>query len=439
MSGRLARLFGAARPAAGPAGRPARRPAVRLALGEDRIVAVLPGGEPVEEEFASMDALADALERLRGRVGTAGGVGSAGRDGSGGRPGAVSVTWVLLPPLVEVRRVSLLRLKPHETTALLERHAARYFPGAREPQVMAWRRVGPRNASPVDLLVATAPAARLEALHAALEAAGFHPGDPAPAHEAWVAAAPADGAVAVPLGGRVELLGHRGGLLQDAATVPAAAPDRVGVRLDELAGDGAITRMTGEDVGLVAARHAAAVPGPALRLVPAPRRVARALRDRRLSRAFWAAAAVLIVAAGLVELWGLGRELEAVRRERGALAESVASAVAAREVVQGLQATVLTLDSLEGAAPGWSALVADLTTHLPGDAYLAALRAEGDSVAIEGVAAEAAGVFGALRQVPGVSRVVARSPIRREQVGAGAVERFSLAARVRPAVEGGGG
>ncbi|HUG38903.1 MAG TPA: PilN domain-containing protein [Longimicrobiales bacterium] len=145
-----------------------------------------------------------------------------------------------------------------------------------------------------------------------------------------------------------------------------------------------------------------------------------------------------MIAAGLLELWGLGRELEAVRAERTALADRVAEVMAQRDALRGLQGAITALDSLEMTIPVWSGLVTEVARHLPDDAHLAALRGERDSVAIEGVALEAARVFAALRDVPGVSRVVARAPIRREQEGPRAVERFSLAARVRQVEEGGG-
>src|SRR5204863_74448 len=47
-----------------------------------------------------------------------------------------SVTVALVPPLVELRRLSLPRLRDEERRRVLTRDAARYFVGAQEPQVI---------------------------------------------------------------------------------------------------------------------------------------------------------------------------------------------------------------------------------------------------------------------------------------------------------------
>lgn len=435
-------------------------PPLRLALGADRAIAVLPDGE-IRALGTGAGSLATKNEDTGGVVEPDVLEGDLDAFLTGLEPDGVA--WTLLPSLVDVRSVEVPPLRPEETTAALERHAARYFPSARGPQVVAWRVVERPRGEPVRLLAAAMSEDRLARLSGLLEKAGLERAGPVPATEAWVAAARtvvpelADGAVAVADGSRVVLIGVRSGRAVDAVVLLGRAQDRVVERVGEVAeggivvvlGDGAarseledaleaaregsapldVRRSPREDGAVVAARYA---PAGGLTLVPAAERAARRRRERRLAGGLWAAAAVLVVMAGLVELWGVHRELAAVRAERAEIAASVSVAMAKREEVEALRSAVVVLDSLARTGPTWAGLVAELADHLPRGAYLAALRGEPDSVTIEGVATDAAGVFAALRLVPGVRDVRAGSPIRREQQGGFGepVERFTLGARL---------
>lgn len=423
-----------------------RAPRLRLSVGRDRAVLVVPDGTArhlamAAAEPAALEELSTVLERLADER----------------RP--TRMAWTLLPPLVDVRQVQMPRLRPEETTAALERHAGRYFPAAREDQVVAWRTVERPEGAPAHLLAAAAPVAWLERVRSVIAGAGFRPDDPVPATEAWLAAARAahpplaTGAVVVSYGDRVVVVGARDGLVVDAAVLPAGAEDRQVDRLREMA-DGGPVVVLGDGVGRAALETALVErPGVGLEVVQGPRedgavlaaryadhrelalvspmeRTRRRRREQGLARGMWAATLALVVLAGLLELWGVNRELGVIRAERAERADAVSAAMAERDAVDALHSTVVLVDSLERTAPAWAGLVADLADHLPADAHLAALRGEPDSVSIEGVAADAAGVFAALRRVPGVHEVRARAPIRRQEEAGGAVERFSLAARL---------
>ena len=119
------------------------------------------------------------------------------------------------------------------------------------------------------------------------------------------------------------------------------------------------------------------------------------------------------------------------REQRSALRSRVSAAVAARETLDHLTRSVNAIQSLERRSPRWSATIARIAVALPRDASLIALRADGDSVSLEGQAGNAAAVFAALRSVPGFVDVRSTAPIRQElTVGQSSIERWSLAFRV---------
>jgi hypothetical protein len=91
---------------------------------------------------------------------------------------------------------------------------------------------------------------------------------------------------------------------------------------------------------------------------------------------------------------------------------------------------VATLGALEATTLHWSTFLTDLADYLPRDAHIVALRAVGDSVAVVGIAREAAGVFEGLGRMPHLAAVRADGPIRQQVAPSGVVrEHFGLSAR----------
>jgi Tfp pilus assembly protein PilN len=160
-------------------------------------------------------------------------------------------------------------------------------------------------------------------------------------------------------------------------------------------------------------------------------------QTRRVVRyAAWGAVALLIVAAGL-ELWGVHRELGAVRAQRAALKTQVAATLVGRTSVETAFRQLATLNAAQRLAPRWSGIVAGLSEALPDDAYLTAFRGRGDSVVVDGLATHAARAFDAVEKTPGLVGVRAAAPVRREAPSGGpAMERFTIAAQVAPAPPG---
>ncbi|HVZ50217.1 MAG TPA: hypothetical protein VG916_15645, partial [Gemmatimonadaceae bacterium] len=78
----------------------------------------------------------------------------------------------LLPPLAETRTVTMPALREEERNLFLVRNAARYFVGARGPQVVGTREVGgppPKGGAPRPVLATTTPQ---QLVHAVQGAAG---------------------------------------------------------------------------------------------------------------------------------------------------------------------------------------------------------------------------------------------------------------------------
>ncbi|HUG39516.1 MAG TPA: PilN domain-containing protein [Longimicrobiales bacterium] len=405
----------------------ARQP-LRLAVGPGAALALLPDGTARNLVAGTPDELAGALIAWREELGE-----------SAGDPFPTHIEWSFLPPLVDVRVLELPPVNDRDTTTLLTRHAARYFPRAREPQLVAWKRVGRTRKGPVRVLAAAASEPVVEALTAALVTAGFTVGDPVPAHVAWAAAAGTtgrhrtNGAAAVVTDECIVTLAIRRGVLVEVASFPGSAAERAMRRAREMAGSGTVSGLGNiEDRSTAAAplmaARLAAVRG--LELVSAQRKLARQRRESRWTIAAAAVAVALFVAAGLVELWGVKHELGLVRAARASLAEQVASIMATRADLTELGAMLATVDSLARTPSSRTAVLADLGAGLPETSYLTALRVEGDSVLIEGIAAEAAPVFTVLSELPGFDGLRATSPIRREPGPRGPVERFTLSARV---------
>ncbi|HEU4628956.1 MAG TPA: PilN domain-containing protein [Gemmatimonadaceae bacterium] len=415
---------------------------------------------PLPAEGSDWPALTAALRALAAWAGVDGG----------------ELSVALLPPLAQLATVELPPLRANELRRLVARNAPRYFLGAREPQVVAVELpTRAARGAPAAVTVAAAPARLVDAIHRAAGAAGFTVRTTVPAEAAWRAAALAFwpslergvGDVLVHQERRTDLLQLDGGRLvglrrlragdADAAHVrdavaARAAPGPGGPRIalgafGDPAGRAALARAlaalelqpapppprwreAGDDAALVAATFAAR--GAGLELVPDALRLARRGRASYLTRLLVAAALLLVVAAGALELWGVRRELAAVEAQRAALRARVGRAAARRVAAERSVAQLAELAALERGATHWPAVLAMLAERLPDDAWLTALRGTGDSVVIEGLAGSAATVFDAVAAAPGVAGVRTAAPVRPDLEEASGTERFTLAVRLAP-------
>ncbi|HEV8356842.1 MAG TPA: PilN domain-containing protein [Gemmatimonadales bacterium] len=363
--------------------------------------------------------------------------------------GAGRLAVVLLPPLVQLRVIQFPRLRAAEVRRVGARDVARYFPRIRGAQTVALELLrGPRR-GPISVLAAATPAWVPEALTEAAGTAGFAIASFEPAHAGWARWARSRGSanVIVLESGGAELIRTHGRRVVAVRRTPAV-PARIDAALTEL-GDGgravfgegevalACCREGGvELVGSVeaAAAIAAAHAGPpgGLELVTIAEASARGRRVRQTAIRLWlATAASLLLALGLHRA-ALVRELRTLESARISHRGAVEAAMTAREAALGVSARLAALTAAEHGALHWTAVLDQIATTLPPDAYLTGLRTTGDSLAIEGVARRAAGVFEGLQAATRLSRVRPSGPIRQEvRDSAPPIERFSATAMLR--------
>jgi hypothetical protein len=424
-----------------------------------------------------------ALERMNGDNGAAWpALADAFREisrahGSGGR-----LAIALMGDLAEVRRLELPPMRTNDLRQLLTRSASRYFVGARAAQVVG-ALPGARGArgAPGPVVAAAAPARLVAAIHAAASDAGWSVDAISPAEGAWAAAAATLWPSRPRLGGasallvlqddRTELLELEHGRLSAVrrfragaadesliagaladmrdpsetprppvnVTVPAIGPSTLRNELSRAFGARGIVLAPPPSEWAETAEHpdviGAAFAGPAaLPLLESDE--VRAASDEELKYAVrWAAigAAALFVVAAMLELWGVHRELGAMRQQRSALRSEVAATLVGRTSVETAFRQLATLAAAQRTAPHWSAIVSALSDHLGEDAYLTAFRGRGDSVVVDGLASHAARAFDAVEKTPGLTAVRAAAPVRREAPSGGpAMERFTIAAQVTP-------
>lgn len=430
-----------------------------IVIGRDRVIAVVlkPDGRSEVTEWP-LDA--PGVARVLAEVHTA----LAGEQ--------KTIGVALLPGVAHVRSIELPPLRTSEMHAVVNRHTSRYFPVVGGDLTIATRRVHGAGSPSTRVIVAAAPEGLVEEIAAAATEHGWSPECAVPASEAWATGAVAlwpalrrGGMVIVVDEDRISVLEVGRDSVRDIRTLPAddfaraagivamsrddnsrasavgliGPPDRrarVRERID--AAGPTEARVVEPPAGSLADHPSAfaavwASQARGLELIPEARRELEVRRERKLAMRLWVAAAALVVVAGGLELWGAHRELAAVRAERETLAPVVAQAMAIRSALTAAEERISAVQALDHATPMWSSLLTGVALHLPEDAYLAALRGRPDSVVLEGVALRSAAVFEALGGMPGVVGVRAESPIRRETTReGGALERFTLAARLRP-------
>jgi hypothetical protein len=417
------------------------------------------GGElrmrPLEPlgDSATWPDLAEALRALRDEVAPDGG----------------SLAIALLPPLVRLRRVDLPPLTDSETRTVIERSAAKYFTGVREPQAVAASRVVHRLRRSGTVIAAATPARLVSAVLHAARAAGWTVSSIVPAHAAWVAGARAQwgelGREAAQLGvlaeGSTELLRLEHGQIAAVRQFAAARVDQLVEAVVETGGGGAplplltigpeerrqqlvaplaergvqlgerVERWRAMSESPEAMAAAFAADAATLDLIPAQAHAARDALGRRRAVTLAVAAALFLIIGAAARLWDARRELAVVQARREEIRGAVSGATEARGSIELLQRRLAALEPIESRATRWSAVLAEVASYLPRDAYLVSVRGGADTLTVEGLASSAAGVFERLERAPGILSVQPAGSIRRDVTDAGvALERFTLAARL---------
>jgi hypothetical protein len=341
------------------------------------------------------------------------------------QPAARALRIALLPPLAAIRIAELPPLAPDRLRAAVARDAAKYLPVGEVPQTVQVRRLGSRGEGAfASHLVSAAPTAIVEATHAAAVAAGFAVEAIVAAPAIWAAAGERRGngvphRALVRSATRADVYEYAQGSLRAVRRVAAdAAP-----------GDAAVLASSAPDAARLAARAPTAQVDDAL--WPAAVADARAAAAAR-RRQGWRVAAVVGAALVPVALWwSAGRDLDRLQSARAAIAPQVRAAVVLRDSIQRLDGTVRALDAFGAAAPHWTAVIADVSDALPGDAWVSEWRAAGDSLTLVGEADHAADAFRALRARATLGDVHTLAPMQQTTDPSGTVtERFTIGARV---------
>ena len=415
---------------------------------------------PLNGDGIGWPALTSALEELSRMLDIEGGV----------------LHVALMPPLTEIRRLDLPPMGEQELRTLLSRNAMRYFVGARSAQVIGTMPASRRSAStPGAVMAAAAPQCLVAALHAAAGDAGWTVDAVSPAEGAWCAAAAALWPATAQLTShllvcgedRTELLQIEQGRLAAVRRFRAGSADSALVA--EAIGRGSTLRKAPETarivaVGVMAKRHeleralstagltiaappqewaaradhpdelAAEFAGPqATPLLRSEASLAmRREAGRRIAMRLFAASAGLLLLAALFSLMGEKRQLRAVQAERAAIKPQISATLVGRTSVESAFRQLSALAAAQRSATQWSAVIAGVSGHLDGQAYLTSMRGRDDSVLVEGIAVRASKAFDSLVRTPGLSSVRAAAPVRRESPQGGpALERFTIAAVVK--------
>ncbi|MEX1258846.1 MAG: PilN domain-containing protein [Gemmatimonadota bacterium] len=456
-----------------------------IAIGPDRITALVGEGGAFREVSVPLvlpagsedptPALALALDGLR----------ELGFGEEGGE-----VTVALLPPLVEVKLVPLPPLRPEEAEAVLRRDLAKHFlrggtasvVGVDMHRGMDMHRGGVRSsegsgmgvgsevvgasdgevqrAGRGPVLAAAAPRQLAEAILRSVAGAGWRLAAIVPAHAAWVEAVRSGGEGKAPARGApglvVAIHGETAHLLRLDEDRPTGMRRLPATNIPEIvaaAGGGAgrawvfasdaegrpiaeALAAAGWQSGVEARLRRSAAGVAALHaheagaeLVPPTLAMARRDRARRVAVGMGIAAAVLVVAAAGVQLWGASRELRLVRAERAEIREAVAPVLAAADSLGMIEERLASIGTLEEAASGWTFALVELAVVLPEDVHLAALQAAGDTLVMDAVGGRAGDALDALGNSSSFRDVQLEGTIQRDvEAGAAARERFTLSA-----------
>jgi len=389
----------------------------------------LTAGVPLSDAWR--EALRDALREARARV-------APGQE-------LPALAVALFPALAPLRLLALPKMRPADLDAVLARNAARYFPAARDRQTIAAARVSAGNTPQARYVAAAASAALLRDVERAAADAGWRVDRFVPAYAAWAAAGDrrranarranarrTESVVVVPRDdGGADLLHVTRGLPTELRRLRADDPERR---------DTPIGAVRIESPMEAAARTAARIHTLELRTDEI---VARRQRHRRTLQMVAAAAAVVLLVGGAgLYWWQVRQTLHEVTAQRAQLKPAVDRAAQLEAALNTVALPAQSLARVEEHGVRWSAVLNDLATSLPPDAYIEAVRAMADTITIDGaaktgVSAGGARVFEAVAASDVLSDVVPVGSIRRDaptgaagMMGAEPVERFTLKARV---------
>jgi hypothetical protein len=422
---------------------------IGVAIAPDRATAVLAGTGVSASVLCQLAAdtdpaiVAALFVELKSALSTA-----AGR-----MLGKAQIDIALAPPFSEVRLLTLPPLRPQEALAVLKRDAGRHFVGGNGHRALAIRLPKRRGNAPQPALAASASAVFIDQLYSSAAAVGWQVRTVVPALAAWSAATNrgkgAPRLVAAQSGDVIHVLRidaaptqlRRVPLdsLDEVRAAAGAGPGRawlwtsndVKAELEPaLAGAGWQVQQNSLDAFVVAAQFAGSAE---IELLPESRAQMRAAHQRALALRLGFAAALLLMGAAGLELWGEQRELNALRAQRAAIQKEVAPLLAVRDSTNQVNDRIKRIDELRSGSSHLTAALIDLATLMPSNTYVTAVHANGDSLVVEAAGAQAGGALQALRTSEVLRDIRLRGSVdRRMEEGAVTTERFTFTARVAP-------
>lgn len=376
-----------------------------------------------------------------------------------GLPEGSPLVVALLPDLVTTRTVDAPPMRDRELRAHLSRRPGRYVPRPWPRTVVG---LGPKRTagrSEGTRTVAFADAEVVDRIYGCAADAGHHVVAVIPAGPAWLqapstardsdgvgdrgAAASRNGeaesvrVVRAPTSGRTALHMVReddlGDLVHRVFPDSPVGRDALARTLDDLSASEVDGEVEEDPWGLAAtgARRLGSTlhsEASALPLVSDRIRGRWRARDRRRTVTLAAGALVFLLLAAVSYPLGLRRDLDALRTERRRIQPSVETILELQTRTDDLGGTIRALEREEAGAPRWSEAVAGVASGLPRSAYLTSFRGGGDTLTVDGLAAQATEAVEGLATMPGVEGLRAVGPVRREAIsGDRTVERFTLA------------
>ncbi|MEP6835053.1 MAG: hypothetical protein ABJB74_16825 [Gemmatimonas sp.] len=373
----------------------------------------------------------------------------------------------LMPSVAEVRRVDVPPLSDDEIEAVLSRNAQKYFVGAMGAQLVGVETSRAANSS--GAIAAATPAWIIRQISLAARESGWKLEHVAPAEAAWalasVKAFPTDAArdsqVLVHQADHTHALTVSHGKLVLVRRFRSASVD-VSVFLEShvagarllafgeptvrkqwisLLGERSVSVTlpvgmsadVANDPALVAAAFVVDVESLVFRTEEM--RIADQKRRNTVMYSIVAAAVVLLLAAGGFTWWDVSRELVAVKAAREKIRPELTTTLLGRSSVETVSSQLQILATNERNSAHWSMVIADLTKHLPDEAYLTGFRGWSDSVRFDGLAERAASVFVPLAKAESFTGLKAAAAVRLEpQVDGSSMEKFTLVGKVRPSV-----
>lgn len=336
----------------------------------------------------------------------------------------------LLPPLADVRLVSLPPIAPEMMRSALARDLRRYLPvDGVEMAVQVYAQSARLDGGSPPHLLLTAPESVIEDILSAAASAQWRVRSLGAAQLAWIRAARVDPDTPTTTTIRVRTSSREDSIELENDVVCSIR--RMPVTANAHSTEGEECLAANEPAAMtLAAIHAETPDHTSLW----PRRVhtERRVGTWRAARRTALVAGGLLMVAGAIEAFATRQRLAETLDARARVRAEVDAARVRLDSLALLHATLETLRDFSGGDWNPIALLTDIERALPDNAWLTSLQSSGDTVIIAGEADRAAPVLAALASSPALRNVRMDAPIQQHiENGDVSAERFVIVAEPR--------